>query len=131
MSDVIKPLWIRFLVRRALVVVAAGFFVAASSRVAGAQPSVCGDLDDSGAITAADALRLLQRAVGQDVPVQCPGTSASTTTSLGGPTTTSLGGPTTTVTGPSTTVGGFTTITGGPNTTTTITLPGFTTTTVP
>lgn len=33
---------------------------------------ICGDLDDSGAIGATDALRLLQKAVGIDVEVRCP-----------------------------------------------------------
>ncbi len=33
----------------------------------------CGDLDNNGAISATDALRLLQKAVGVDLPVSCPG----------------------------------------------------------
>ena len=32
----------------------------------------CGDLDESGAITAVDALRLLRSAVGEPVPLLCP-----------------------------------------------------------
>jgi hypothetical protein len=34
---------------------------------------ICGDLDDSGVIGATDALRLLQKAVGVDVEIKCPG----------------------------------------------------------
>src|SRR6185369_2856176 len=80
--------------------------VAAPCRGARAQTDTCGDLDSSGAITAADALLLLRRAVGQDVTVQCPACQSSTTTTITGPTTTLGGGPTTTIPiGTTTTVG--------------------------
>ena len=35
-------------------------------------PGMCGDLDDSGVISATDALRLLQKAIGVDVEIKCP-----------------------------------------------------------
>jgi putative iron-regulated protein len=35
----------------------------------------CGDLDNNGSVSAADALRLLQKAVGQDRTLLCPGVS--------------------------------------------------------
>lgn len=47
---------------------------------AGAQ-EVCGDVNDSGSVTTADALAVLRKAVGQSVNLQCP--DASTTLETG------------------------------------------------
>ena len=85
------------LVRTTVTTAAVVLVLAAPRHAARAQTEICGDLDASGAITAADALRLLQRAVGQDVTLQCPVCQSSTTSTITGPTTTLGGGPTTTV----------------------------------
>lgn len=53
-----------------------------------AQPQLCGDLDANGVIAATDALRLLQRAVGQQVVIQCPPCNGVTSTTMATSTTT-------------------------------------------
>lgn len=72
--------------------------------------AVC-DVDGDGGITAADALRILAAAVGQDVELVCPGPTASTTTTtvtattVARPPSTTLGPASTTLRSTSTTDG--------------------------
>jgi hypothetical protein len=61
----------------------------------GSQPedlTTC-DADDGGSASASDALRILQSAVGQNVPLTCPGPPTTTTTTTSTTTTTTLGAP--------------------------------------
>jgi putative iron-regulated protein len=58
--------------RRTMPIVVAGVLCLAAATASRAA-DVCGDLDNNGTIGATDALRLLQKAVGVDLPLSCPG----------------------------------------------------------
>lgn len=51
--------------------------IAVHPSIAFGETTVCGDHDSSGAVGAADALRLLRNAVGQQVPLACPSTGST------------------------------------------------------
>jgi hypothetical protein len=52
--------------------------IAATPSIASGETTICGDHDANGSAGAADALRLLRFAVGQEVTLECPSTGSET-----------------------------------------------------
>ena len=71
-------------VRLPTVVAAAALLVFSTTSAPARGPIPCGDYDGNGSVSTSDALRLLKRVVGIDVPMLCEVCGVTTTTTLPG-----------------------------------------------